>query len=79
SAQTVGATAAGYAGRYFFDGEIESYYRIPARIRAVTKRDIVDVARAMFAEELWGFGVLGNCGEAFAEQLRKDIGTLWSA
>lgn len=79
SGQTVGATAAGYAGRYFFDGEIENYYRIPARIRGVTKRQIVDVARAMFAEDLWGFGVLGNCGDEFTEELRKEISVLWNA
>jgi predicted Zn-dependent peptidase len=78
-AQTVGGTAAGYAGRYFFDGEIDDYYRIPGRIRSVTKRRMVDVARTMFADDVWGFGALGNCGEEFAEQLRKDISSLWSA
>ena len=79
SAQPVGGTAAGYAGRYFFDGEIDNYYRIPERIRAVTKRRIIDVTRAMFADDVWGFGTLGNCGDAFAEQLRQDISSLWSA
>lgn len=78
SAQTVGGTAAGYAGRYFFDGEIENYYRIPQRIKAVTKQDIVEVSRAMFADDIWGFGTLGNCGEVFAEQLREDISSLWA-
>jgi predicted Zn-dependent peptidase len=78
SAQTVGGTAAGYAGRYFFDGEIENYYRIPQRIKAVTKQEIVEVSRAMFSDDIWGFGTLGNCGEVFAEQLREDISGLWS-
>ena len=76
-AQTVGGTAAGYAGRYFFDGEIDNYYRIPERIKAVTGRRIVEVARAMFADDVWGFGALGNCGEDFARQLRDDISSLW--
>ncbi len=79
SAQTVGGTAAGYAGRYFFDGEIDDYYRVPERIRSVTKSRMVDVARTMFADDVWGFGALGNCGEEFAEQLREDISSLWSA
>jgi predicted Zn-dependent peptidase len=78
-AQTVGGTAAGYAGRYFFDGEIDNYYRIPERIRAVTRQRIVDVSRAMFADDVWGFGTLGNCGEVFAETLREDISGLWGA
>ncbi len=76
--QTVGGTAAGYAGRYFFDGEIERYYHVPERLRAVTKRRIVEVARAMFADDIWGFGTLGNCGDVFAETLREDISSLWS-
>lgn len=78
SAQTVGSTAAGYAGRYFFDGEIDNYYRIPERIKAVSKQDIIEVSRAMFADDIWGFGTLGNCGDVFAEQLREDIASLWS-
>ncbi|HEX5744183.1 MAG TPA: pitrilysin family protein [Candidatus Saccharimonadales bacterium] len=79
SAQTVGGTAAGYAGRYFFDGEIDDHYRIPERIRSVTKRRMVDVARVMFADDIWAFGALGNCGETFAETLREDLSNLWGA
>lgn len=78
SAQTVGGTAAGYAGRYFFDEEIDNYYRIPERIRSITKSRMVDAARTMFADDVWGIGVLGNCGEVFAETLREDISGLWS-
>ncbi|HEY5442665.1 MAG TPA: pitrilysin family protein [Candidatus Saccharimonadales bacterium] len=77
SGQTVGGTAAGYAGRYFFDEVIDSYYQVPARIRAVTKPRIVDVAETMFAENIWGIGVLGNCGQDFALQLRDQLRPLW--
>jgi predicted Zn-dependent peptidase len=77
SAQTVGGTAAGYAGRYFFDGIIDDYYRVPARIKAVSKQQIVDIAGAMFAENIWGFGTLGNCGPDFAGQLRAQLKVLW--
>lgn len=77
SAQTVGGTSAGYAGRYFFDGIIDDYYRVPARIEAVTKDRMIAVARAMFAEKLWSFGVLGNCGPAFAADLQKVLAPLW--
>lgn len=78
SAQTVGGTSAGYAGRYFFDGEIDDYYRVPARIQAVSKEGMVKVARAMFAEKLWSFGVLGNCGADFAADLKKILTPLWN-
>lgn len=78
SAQTVGGTASGYAGRYFFDEVIDNYYQVPQRIRAVTKQQIIDVAEAMFAENVWGFGVLGNCGEEFAAELRTKLSPLWN-
>lgn len=78
SAQTVGGTAAGYSGRYFFDEVIENYYQIPERIKAVTKAQIVDVAGAMFDENIWGIGVLGNCGEAFASKLQAQLAPLWN-
>jgi predicted Zn-dependent peptidase len=78
SAQTVGGTAAGYSGRYFFDEVVEDYYRIPERIKAVTKSQIVDIAGSMFDENLWGLGILGNCGEPFAEELREMLAPLWT-
>lgn len=78
SGQTVGGTAAGYSGRYFFDEVVENYYQIPARINAVTKLQIIEAARSMFVEKTWGFGVLGNCGEKFAADLRQQLTPLWS-
>jgi len=77
SAQTVGGTAGGYAGRYFFDGEIEDYYRVPERIKAVSQEAIILVANAMFTEKIWGIGLLGNCGPDFAKQLRGQLSPLW--
>jgi predicted Zn-dependent peptidase len=79
SAQTVGGTAGGYTGRYFFDGVIEDYYRIPERIKAIDKEQIVRVAQQLFSEKIWGFGVLGDCGEQFAEDLRQQLTPLWTA
>jgi predicted Zn-dependent peptidase len=77
SAQTVGGTANGYTGRYFFDGVVEDYYRIPERIMAIEKKQIVKITRELFAEKIWGFGVLGDCGEHFAGELRDQLAALW--
>lgn len=77
SMQTVGGTANGYAGRYFFDESIEAYDRMPERIRSVTKEDIVEVAQAMLADRAWGLGVLGYCGEEFAGRLKTQLEPLW--
>lgn len=79
SAQTVGGTANGYAGRYFFDGDIEDYYRIPERIKAIEKNQVVRISEALFADNIWGIGVLGDCGEQFAVELRNQIAPLWSS
>lgn len=79
SAQTVSGTAAGYSGRYFFDDAIDDYYNIPSRIEAVTKDSIVEIVRLMFSDNLWGFGVLGNCGRPFSDQLRAQIAPLWES
>lgn len=77
SAQTVGGTAAVYAPRFFFEGVVEDYYRIPVRIRSVSKQGIIAAVNAMFADRIWGFGVLGNCGETFAHELRQELAPLW--
>jgi len=79
SAQTVGGTASGYAGRYFFDEAVDDYERIPERINAINKDIIVDVARKMLADKIWGLGILGYCGEPFTERLRQQLEPLWQA
>ncbi|HSX53534.1 MAG TPA: pitrilysin family protein [Patescibacteria group bacterium] len=77
SGQTVGGTASGYSYRYFFDDEIDDYYKVPERIRAVSRNRIVNVMEAVFAEKVWGLGVLGKAGEDFAQQLHDQLSVLW--
>jgi predicted Zn-dependent peptidase len=78
-AQTVSGTTNGYSGRYFFDEEIDDYYQVPKRIKAITKESIVDISRGLFKDDLRGFGTLGNCGEEFASGLQEHIERLWSS
>lgn len=77
SAQTVGGTANGYSTRYFFDEVIEDYYQVPQRIKQINKAAIVDIMRALFADNIWGIGILGSCGEPFAESVQQQISALW--
>lgn len=77
SGQTVSGTANGYSYRYFFDGVIEDYYKVPKRIEAITKQGIIDVSRTMFDDNIWGIGVLGNAGQPFVNKLYKQIEPLW--
>lgn len=77
SAQTVAGVAGGYSNRYFFDGVTEDYYQVPRRIKAVTKAQIVDTARGLFADRIWGLGVLSNCEKPFAVDLYRQVAPLW--
>ncbi|HEY5667758.1 MAG TPA: pitrilysin family protein [Candidatus Saccharimonadales bacterium] len=77
SAQTVGGTAGGYSGRYFFDEVIEDYYQVPKRIKAITKTSIVDISRALFADNIWGLGVLSDCDKKMVKELHDQMAVLW--
>jgi predicted Zn-dependent peptidase len=77
SAQTVSGVASGYSGMYFFDDIIEDYYQYPQRIKQVTKEAIVDIMRNLFADDIWGLGVLGSCGDTFAEQIQEQVSVMW--
>lgn len=77
SGQTVAGTANGYSYRYFFDEHIDDYFKLPDRIRAITKNRVVKISRELFSEQIWGLGVLGNAGEEFAEDLHRKVEPLW--
>lgn len=79
SAQTVGGVVSGYSGRYFFDDEIEDYFDVPRRIKNITKESIVAIMRDLFAENVWGLGVLGSCGQEFVDELHNQAALLWPA
>jgi hypothetical protein len=32
----------------------------------------------LFADNVWGFGVLGDCGPDFAAKMRNQISALWA-
>ncbi len=78
SVQTVAGVAGNYSSRYFFDEGIDDYYQMQRRINAVTKTQIVDTAKAMFAENIWGFGTLSSCDKQFAKDLHERLATLWN-
>lgn len=78
SGQTVSGTAAGYSGRYFFDDYIDDYYAVPARIRAITRDQIVDITRAFFTDAQWGIGFLGTAPTDLRKQLTEIISPLWN-
>ena len=79
SAQTVSGTMAGYTGRYYFDGIVNSYDSIPERIKAVSKERIVESTRRMFSENIGGLSVLGGGSRSreLTEKLNDMVQPLW--
>ena len=77
SLQTVGSIAGSYS-RYFFDGEIEDLNQVPARIKAVTKHDMAEAMKSLFAENIGSIGVLGGADQSVVEKLNKQLSPLWS-
>ncbi len=78
SGQTVHGTATGYSFRYFFDDEVEDYYKMPERIKAVTRNRITSVSQEMFTDDVWGFGALGQAKERQLNQLHDKLEYLWT-
>ena len=77
SGQTVGGTASGYSSRYFFDGEVDDYYKVPERIRAVSRNRIIAITESLFSDNTWGMGILGNAGDDFVDELHGRVKVLW--
>lgn len=78
SGQTVSGTAAGYTNRYYFEDEIDDYYALPERIKAVTKTKIVKTTELMFQDKTWCLGFLGSAGRPLADELHQQIAELWN-
>ncbi len=77
-AQTVSSILNGYSHEYALTGEVIDYYRVPERIKGVTTNRVTKIAQDFHAEALWDFGVLGNCGQEFVDELYQELGKLWN-
>jgi predicted Zn-dependent peptidase len=52
-AQTVAQIANFYLNRYFADGVVKDYYKVPDSIRNTTRECIIDTAREFFKSSTW--------------------------
>lgn len=77
SGQTVGRLLNGYSQEYSVTGEVDDYYKIEDRIKAVTEKRVMAIAEKFHQENLWDFGVLGNCDQELVDQLYTELGKLW--
>ena len=72
-AQTVTQIANMYSSRYFYEEEYEDYFKIPEKIQAVTQDQLEAVFNVLFNEKIYGFGVLGSCGDDLAQKLYQSL------
>lgn len=77
-AQTVGRINAWYANRYFFDGKIEDFMAQPDAINAVSKEQLVEIARQFLQADCWTFGAYGNSDVAFVRDLAVKFEPLFN-
>lgn len=77
SGQTVFGVASSYSSRYFFDGQVDDYYKIPDRIQAVTKERIVSLVNDFFDRPQWGIGFLGSAPKELRTQLVEILRPVW--
>lgn len=77
-AQTVNSILNGYSYEYALTGEIMDYDRVPERIKGVTTKRVTAIANAFHKARICDFGVLGDCGQTFVDELHQELEKLWS-
>ena len=76
--QTVGQIANWFAEHYFFDGVIADFSAVPDRINAITKEQIVEIARDFLRHNCWTLGLYGSTDKAMADQLYDRFARLFN-
>jgi predicted Zn-dependent peptidase len=77
SAQTPEGIATAVSQRYYLEDIIEDHDSIPARIESVNPELVTEAMRLMFAEKIWGFGLLGTIPEGLDQVLYTQLSELW--
>jgi len=71
--QSVGQISGQYADRYFFDGVIENFDRVPTDIAAITPDRIVAASRDFMQARCWSIGFVGDLDKVAGEALRTRV------
>ena len=66
-----------YSNPYFFNNTYTDYNELPDKIKSVTKTRIMQGAKDLFSERVWGLGVLGNPATGEVERLTTQLNSLW--
>ena len=76
-AQTVGQIANFYAGRYFFDGVVNDYEKVPARIAATKKKDIIALVKEFVDNQTWVLAGVADGEKELLERLHEKLATVF--
>ena len=76
-AQTVSQISGFYTGRYFADGFIKNYDRVPDMIKNVTLKRMVDTARSFINEDIWILAAVSSGERQELIDLNDKVATLF--
>ena len=76
-AQTVSQISGFYTGRYFADGFIKNYDRVPDMIKNVTLERMIDTARSFINEDIWVLAAVSSGERQELIDLNDKVETLF--
>lgn len=76
-AQTVSQISGFYTGRYFADGFIKDYAKVPEMIKNVTVERMVETARGFIAEDKWVLAAVSSGEKQELVDLNDKVATLF--
>lgn len=72
--QTAGQILEAYYEKFIYEDEIEDYFKVPERIKALQRKDIVDAAnKTLGANVPWGLGFYGATHKIDPNELYKIV------
>ena len=77
-AQTVSQISGFYTGRYFDDGFIKDYDKVPEMIKNVTVQRMIDTARNFIKEDIWVLAAVSSGDKQELVDLNDKIATLFN-
>lgn len=76
-AQTVSQISGFYTSRYFADGFIKNYKKVPEMIKKVTLKRMVDTARSFISEDKWVIAAVSSGEKQELIELSDKVATLF--
>ncbi len=76
-AQTVNQIAGFYSARYFFDGVVNEYDKVPARIAAIKRENIAKLAQEFIDNQTWVLAGVADSERELLDRLHEKLATVF--